>query len=266
MLKDITLGQYFPVDSVVHRLDPRTKLLMLIAFIVLIFVINSPACYVLAILFTLLSMMLTKVPVKMYLKSIKPLWFIVIFTALLNMFLTKGTYIVKWGNVGITEEGLVLAVKMALRLVMLLCSSAVLTYTTSPIELTDGMEKLLKPFAKIGLPAHELAMMMSIAIRFIPTLIEETEKIMKAQQARGASFDTGSLFERAKALIPMLVPLFISAFRRADDLAMAMESRCYRGGDGRTRMKQIRFKRVDLLGSLVFAGFTVATIVFMILL
>lgn len=266
MLKDITLGQYFPVDSVVHRLDPRTKLLMLIAFIVLIFVINSPACYILAILFTLFSMMLTKVPVKMYLKSIKPLWFIVIFTALLNMFLTKGTYLIKWGNVGITKEGLILAVKMALRLVMLLCSSAVLTYTTSPIELTDGMEKLLKPFSKIGLPAHELAMMMSIAIRFIPTLIEETEKIMKAQQARGASFDTGSLFERAKALIPMLVPLFISAFRRADDLAMAMESRCYRGGEGRTRMKQIRFKRVDLLGSLVFAVFTIVLVLFMIIL
>ncbi len=261
MLKDITLGQYFPIDSPLHKLDPRTKILALIAFIVLIFVISSPLAYASAVVFTVFLMAISKVPVKMYLKSIKPLWFIVLFTAILNMFLTSGTYILKWGNIGITEEGVVLAVKMALRLVMLLCSSAVLTYTTSPIELTDGMEKLLYPFAKMGLPAHELAMMMSIAIRFIPTLIEETEKIMKAQQARGASFDTGSLFERAKSLIPMLVPLFISAFRRADDLAVAMESRCYRGGKGRTRMKQICFKRIDLLAMIVFVLFSILVFV-----
>lgn len=260
MLKDITLGQYFPINSPLHKMDPRTKILGLVVFIVLIFVINSTQGYVLALGFTLLTMILSKVPVKMYLKSIKPLWFIVLFTALLNMFLTKGTYILKWGNVGITHEGLILAVKMALRLVMLLCSSAVLTYTTSPIELTDGIEKLLSPFSKLGLPSHELAMMMSIAIRFIPTLIEETEKIMKAQQARGASFDTGSIFEKAKSLIPMLVPLFISAFRRADDLALAMESRCYRGGKGRTRMKEIRFKRVDTFAFAVFLIFCVLII------
>lgn len=255
MLKDITLGQYFPVESPLHRLDPRTKILGLIVFIIIIFLINSPGAYITAIVFTLFTMLISKVPVKMYLKSIKPLWFIVIFTAVLNMFLTSGTYVFKWGNIGITEEGIILAVKMALRLIMLLCSSAVLTYTTSPIELTDGIEKLLSPFSKIGIPSHELAMMMSIAIRFIPTLIEETEKIMKAQQARGASFDTGSLFQRAKSLIPMLIPLFISAFRRADDLAVAMESRCYHGGNGRTRMKQICFKKLDLIAALVFFAF-----------
>lgn len=255
MLKDITLGQYFPVESPLHRLDPRTKILGLIVFIIIIFLINSSGAYITAIVFTLFTMLISKVPVKMYLKSIKPLWFIVIFTAVLNMFLTSGTYVFKWGNIGITEEGIILAVKMALRLIMLLCSSAVLTYTTSPIELTDGIEKLLSPFSKIGIPSHELAMMMSIAIRFIPTLIEETEKIMKAQQARGASFDTGSLFQRAKSLIPMLIPLFISAFRRADDLAVAMESRCYHGGNGRTRMKQICFKKLDLIAALVFFAF-----------
>lgn len=264
MLKDITLGQYFPINSALHKMDPRTKILGLIIFIVLIFVVSSAFGYALTLGFTLFVMILSKVPVKMYLKSIKPLWFIVLFTALLNMFLTKGTYLVKWGNVGITCEGLILAVKMAFRLIMLLCASAVLTYTTSPIELTDGIEKLLFPFSKMGLPSHELAMMMSIAIRFIPTLIEETEKIMKAQQARGASFDTGTLIDKAKSLIPMLVPLFISAFRRADDLALAMESRCYRGGKGRTRLKEICFKKIDAVASLVFLVFCVLVILSMI--
>lgn len=261
MLKDITLGQYFPIKSSLHKLDPRTKLIMLVLFIVIIFMIKSQVSYALAILFTFFLMVLSKVPLKMYLKSLKPLWFIVLFTAVLNMFLTKGTYIFKWQNIGITYEGLYLAIKMALRLFMLLSASAVLTYTTSPIELTDGIERLLHPFSKIGMPTHELAMMMSIAIRFIPTLIEETEKIMKAQQARGASFDTGSLMQKAKSLIPMLIPLFISAFRRADELAVAMEARCYRGGVGRTRMKQIHFKKTDLFALIIFVVFASLSLV-----
>lgn len=260
MLKDITLGQYFPIQSFLHKLDSRCKILMLAAFIVLIFTANSPLSYALCLAFVLGIIAASKVPLKMYLKSLKPLWFIILFTAVLNMLLTRGTYIVSWGRVGITKEGAVLAVKMALRLVLLITSSSALTYTTSPIELTDGIEKLLRPFSKIGFPSHELAMMMSIAIRFIPTLLEETEKIMKAQQARGASFDTGSVFKRAKALIPMLVPLFISAFRRADELATAMESRCYNGGVGRTRMKELRFKKTDGVAVAVFLLFVTVLI------
>ena len=262
MLKDITLGQYFPIDSALHKLDSRTKILLLIFDVVAIFMAQSLYSYALIIAFTLFIMLLSKVPMKLYFKGLKPILFVIVFTAILNMFLTDGKDLPLFGySVGITVEGVQTAVKMALRLVLLIISSSVLTYTTSPMSLTDGIEKLLKPLTKIGFPSHELAMMMSIAIRFIPTLIEETDKIIKAQQARGADFDTGSIFKRAKALIPMLVPLFISAFRRADELAVAMESRCYRGGDTRTRMNEIRFSVADLWGWLVFVLFFAAVIV-----
>ena len=261
MLKDITLGQYFPIDSKLHKLDSRTKILLLILDIVAIFMAQSFYSYGLIILFTLFIVKISKVPVNMYFKGLKPILFIILFTAVLNMFLTDGRDLPVFGHsIGLTVEGVIMAVKMALRLMLLIIASSALTYTTSPMALTDGIEKLLKPFSKIGFPAHELAMMMSIAIRFIPTLIEETDKIIKAQQARGADFDTGSLIKRAKSLIPMLVPLFISAFRRADELAVAMESRCYRGGDSRTRLKEIRFTITDLWGWLVFALFFAAVI------
>lgn len=256
MLKDITLGQYFPIDSPVHKLDPRTKILMLIFMLAAIFMANGIFGYCAVVLFTLWIVVLSKVPFKMYFRGLKPLWFIIVFTGVLNLFLTPGTQIYLWNHAThMTWEGLVLAGKMALRLVLLIVCSSALTYTTSPISLTDGLEKLLFPFTKIGLPAHELAMMMSIAIRFIPTLIEETDKISKAQQARGADFASGGVLKKAKGLIPMLVPLFISAFRRADELAIAMESRCYRGGVGRTRLNPIRFRKNDFLGAVVFCVF-----------
>lgn len=256
MLKDITLGQYFPINSFLHRLDPRTKILIFILDIVAIFIAQTLQSYVLLVAFTFLIMLVSKVPVKMYLKGLKPILYIIIFTALLNLFLTDGKDLPVFGySIGITVEGAIVALKMAVRLVLLIIGSSALTYTTSPMALTDGLEKLLKPFSRIGFPTHELAMMMSIAIKFVPTLIEETDKIIKAQQARGASFDTGSIIKRAKALIPMLVPLFISAFRRADDLAIAMESRCYTGGDGRTRLKAIKFTKTDVLGWLIFLLF-----------
>ena len=256
MLKDITLGQYFPIESPLHKMDPRTKILGLIFMLAAIFLADGIYGYLAVTIFTLIIIMLSKVPFKVYFKGLKPIWFIIIFTGVLNLFLTPGTKIyINEFSTGITYEGVILAGKMALRLILLILSSSALTYTTSPISLTDGIEKLLMPFSKIGLPAHELAMMMSIAIRFIPTLIEETEKISKAQQARGADFDSGNVIKRAKALIPMLVPLFISAFRRADDLAVAMESRCYRGGTGRTRLNPIRFALIDLWSALIFALF-----------
>lgn len=256
MLSDITLGQYFPINSPLHKLDPRTKILSLIIIIVGIFLADSPISYGFCTIFTLAVILMSRVSLKMYFKSLKPIWFVIIFTAILNMFLTQGEIIYICGiKTYIKYEGVYLAIKMAIRLVLLVLSSSALTYTTSPIMLTDGIENLLKPFAKIGFPAHELAMMMSIAIRFIPTLIEETEKIMKAQKARGGGFDSGSLIKKVKALIPMLIPLFISSFRRADDLAVAMEARCYRGGANRTRLKQIRYTRLDLFAGIIIIIF-----------
>ncbi len=261
MLKDITLGQYFPIDSPLHKMDPRTKILVLIFMLVAIFIADGIVGYLAVTFFTVFIILLSKVPFKLYFRGLKPIWFIILFTGVLNLFLTPGTKIYLWEHsTGMTWEGLILAGKMAIRLVLLILASSALTYTTSPISLTDGIEKLLLPFSKIGLPAHELAMMMSIAIRFIPTLIEETEKISKAQQARGADFESGNIIKRAKALVPMLVPLFISAFRRADDLAVAMESRCYRGGNGRTRLNPIHFKKVDLWTAMVFVIFFGAVI------
>lgn len=243
MLKDITLGQYFPGDTVVNRLDPRTKLLLVIIYIVGLFNSVGWASYAFVILVTALSMAISKIKPRSALKGLKPLVIIIILTAVLNIFYTDGTPIVE-GWI-ITWEGIERAVMMSLRIILLIVGTFMLTYTTSPIALTDGLEIMMGPLKKIKIPVHEMSMMMSMALRFIPTLIEETDKIMSAQKARGADFDSGNLFQRAKALLPILVPLFVSAFRRADELAVAMESRCYHGGEGRTRMKQLKMQGID---------------------
>lgn len=253
MLKDITLGQYFPGDTVAHRLDPRTKLLLVIIYIVGLFNAVGWASYAFVILITALSMAISKIKPKSALKGLKPLIIIIILTAVLNIFYTGGTPIIE-GWI-ITWEGIERAVMMSLRIILLIVGTFMLTYTTSPIALTDGLEIMLNPLKKIKIPVHEMSMMMSMALRFIPTLIEETDKIMSAQKARGADFDSGNLFQRAKALLPILVPLFVSAFRRADELAVAMESRCYHGGEGRTRMKQLRMQGIDAWALLLGAAF-----------
>lgn len=259
MLKDITLGQYFPGNSFVHRLDPRTKLLFLIVYIVALFTANGWITYGLILVFLITVISVSKVPLKSILSGMKPLLLILIFTGILNIFFTPGqTVWVSVGFVKITQEGVIRAIFMMGRILMLITGTFLLTYTTSPIALTDGLESLLNPLKKLRFPVHELSMMMCIALRFIPTLIEETDKIMSAQKARGADFETGNLFHRVKALVPILVPLFISAFRRADELATAMECRCYQGGDGRTKMKLLRFRRGDVLafcaGALLLGG------------
>ena len=256
MLKDVTLGQYFPLDSCIHKLDPRVKILLTLFYIILIFFVDSIPGYLFVGIFTLTVIFLSKVPFKTVLKSVKPLLIIITITAVINLFFTGGEKIVfSWKFIKITETGIVNAVSMALRLVFLVMGSSLLTYTTSPILLTDGIERLLSPFSKIGLPSHELAMMMTIALRFIPTLLEETEKIIMAQKSRGADFDSGNILRRAKALVPVLVPLFISSFRRADELATAMECRCYRGGTGRTSLKQLKITSVDIFATVVFVLF-----------
>ena len=249
MLKDITLGQYFPGNSVIHRLDPRTKLVLLVAYIVALFLAVSWVSYGLMLVALISCILVSQVPVKAFVHGMKPLIFILIFTGLLNLLFTagEGKPLVSFWIINIYSEGIVRAVLMVLRILMLITGTFLLTYTTSPIALTDGLESLLGPLKHIKVPVHELAMMMCIALRFIPTLIEETDKIMSAQKARGADFETGSLMQRVKALVPILVPLFISAFRRADDLATAMECRCYHGGEGRTKMKLLRYKRHDFL-------------------
>ena len=259
MLKDITLGQYFPGDTVVHRLDPRTKLLLVIVYIVGLFNSAGWASYAFVIIVTALSMAISKIKPKSALKGLKPLVIIIILTAVLNIFYTDGTPIVE-GWI-ITWEGIERAVMMSLRIILLIVGTFMLTYTTSPIALTDGLEIMMGPLKKIKIPVHEMSMMMSMALRFIPTLIEETDKIMSAQKARGADFDSGNLFQCAKALLPILVPLFVSAFRRADELAVAMESRCYHGGKGRTRMKQMRMQGIDAWALVLGAVFLAAIFV-----
>ena len=259
MLKDITLGQYFPGNSPVHRLDPRTKLLLLIAYIVALFTAAKWLTYGVVFLFLAVGIAVSAIPLKSFVRGMKPLVFILVFTGVLNLFFTTGEkLLVHLWVVNIYWEGIVRAFFMMSRILMLLCGTFLLTYTTSPISLTDGLESLLNPLKKIHLPVHELSMMMCIALRFIPTLIEETDKIMSAQKARGADFESGNLVQRVKALIPILVPLFISAFRRADELATAMECRCYQGGDGRTKMKLLRYKLRDykafLLGALLLTA------------
>ena len=261
MLKDVTLGQYFPGNSPVHRLDPRTKLVLLVVYIVALFLAVSWISYAVMLVFLTACIAISKIPLKSIFKGMKPLVIILIFTGILNIFFTKpenGTVLVHWWKITIYLEGLLQAAKMMLRIMMLITGTFLMTYTTSPIALTDGLEALLKPLKVIRFPVHELSMMMCIAMRFIPTLIEETDKIMSAQKARGADFETGNLLQRVKALIPILVPLFISAFRRADELATAMECRCYQGGEGRTKMKLLRYKLLDFeayaLGAFVLAG------------
>ena len=259
MLKDITLGQYFPGNSIVHRLDPRTKLIMLVVYIVALFMATGWAGY--AVLFVALVWVIkiSTIPVKSIVKGMKPLVLILVFTGILNLFFTQeGKLLVDFWIIKIYSGGVSRAAMMVVRILMLITCTFLLTYTTSPIALTDGLEALMGPLKKVGVPVHELSMMMCIALRFIPTLIEETDKIMCAQKARGADFENGSLIERAKALIPILVPLFISAFRRADELATAMECRCYQGGEGRTKMKLLRYHREDFvsfgIGALLVAA------------
>lgn len=258
MLKDITLGQFFPGESVVHKLDPRTKLIWTLIYIVSLFSAVSYFSYGLMFVVLTSCILASKIKVKTILRSLKPLAFIIVFTFVLNMLFTGGTIIWSFWIIKITHEGVQQAVKMIVRLMMLITGTFLLTYTTSPITLTDGLENLMNPLKKIRVPVHELAMMMSIALRMIPTLIEETDKIISAQKARGADFESGNLIRRAKAMLPILVPLFISSFRRADELAVAMESRCYHGGEGRTRMKQLRMHGRDLmamgLGVIVLAA------------
>lgn len=249
MLKDITLGQYFPGKSPVHLLDPRTKLLMLVVYIVALFLATSWVSYALMLAVLIAIVKVSTIPAKSILRGMKPLVMILVFTGVLNLFFTvgEGEPLIHFWIISIYTEGIVRAFFMIVRILLLISGTFLLTYTTSPIALTDGLESLLNPLKKIKLPVHELAMMMSVALRFIPTLIEETDKIISAQKARGADFETGSLIDRAKALIPILVPLFISAFRRADELATAMECRCYQGGEGRTKMKLLRYGRRDYL-------------------
>ncbi|MGN0754535.1 MAG: energy-coupling factor transporter transmembrane component T family protein [Aristaeellaceae bacterium] len=250
MMKNITMGQYYPVDSWVHRLDPRTKILLTIAMIVAVFLVKTMVGYGLILGFVYLVSRLSHIPFRMLLKGIKPLKFILILTFLLNLFFNSGeTMLIEWGFLKISYEGLAQAIHYSLRLVFLVLGTSLMTLTTSPIALSDGIEMLLSPLKRIRFPAHELAMMMSIALRFIPTLMEEADKIMKAQMARGADFESGNLLARAKAMVPLLVPLFVSAFRRAGDLAMAMESRCYHGGENRTRLRVLKITKNDWLAA-----------------
>lgn len=262
MLKNITIGQYFPGETIIHRLDPRIKLLGTFAFIISLFFINSFYPYILVVAFILTEIKLSKVPLGYVLKGLKPLILIISITFLINLFMTKGEILFEIGPLDVTKEGLTQATFMALRLIFLVMGTSLLTLTTSPISLTDGIERLLKPLSKIGVPAHELAMMMTIALRFIPTLLEETDKIMKAQMARGADFESGNIMNRAKSLVPLLVPLFVSAFRRADELAMAMEARCYRGGENRTRMKELKFEKADFIALGITTIFTAIIITY----
>jgi energy-coupling factor transport system permease protein len=246
MIRDITLGQYYPVDSPIHRLDPRVKLAMVFAYIISLFFGKSLLLYTSAAICLMIITKLSTVPVKFMLKGLKAIMILIIFTVVFNLLITPGEHlIVEFWIFKVTVEGLISAASMAFRLILLIVGSSLLTLTTSPIDLTDAIERVLKPLEKIRVPAHEIAMMMTIALRFIPILLEETDKIMKAQMARGADFESGGIFKRAKSLIPLLVPLFISAFRRADDLALAMEARCYRGGEGRTRMNALVYTAKD---------------------
>lgn len=261
MLRDITLGQYYQTESVIHRLDPRVKLIATIVFIISLFLVDSFPGYLITGLFLVCAIKLSHVPFKFMVKGMKAILFLLIFTVIFNLFLTPGRPLVSIWRLTITWEGLETAVKMAIRLSFLIIGSSVMTLTTTPNNLTDGMESLMKPLRRLRVPVHEIAMMMSIALRFIPILLEETDKIMKAQMARGADFDSGNLIQKAKSLVPLLVPLFISAFRRASDLAMAMEARCYRGGDGRTKMKPLIYKRRDHLAFFILFLYLVLAVV-----
>ena len=260
MIKDITLGQYYPGESFIHRLDPRTKILIALAYLVSLFFIKNFVGFAVAALFFAACARIARIPIRLLINGVKGILFIIMLTALVNLFMTPGNVLWQWHFIKITSEGIYRSAFMAIRLMLLILGSTLLTLTTKPLALTDGLERLFSPFRKIGLPAHELAMMISIALRFIPTLLDETDKIMKAQTSRGADFESGNIFQRAKSLIPLLVPLFVSAFRIAGDLAMAMEARCYRGGDGRTRMNGMSFKRRDAVATAVFIVYLAAVI------
>lgn len=260
MIRDITLGQYYPGSSWIHKLDPRVKIVATLLYIVALFVVDDFPGFAIAAAGLAAVIIISKVPLSFILRGLKPVFLIISFTLIINMFMIKGEILASFWIFEITKEGLRTAIFMAIRLILLIIGSSLLTLTTKPISLTDGIEALLSPFRKIGLPAHELAMMMTIALRFIPTLMEETDKIMKAQQARGADFESGNLMSRAKALIPILVPLFISAFRIAQDLAMAMEARCYGGNIKRTRMNGMKLHKRDLAASIIYVAFLAAII------
>ncbi len=266
MLKDITIGQYFPGKSVIHSLDPRFKIIITGIFISMLFAANSFIALGIGVVFLLLAFLLSKIPLKLMLKSLKPIIPIIIFTSVLNIFFITGVPLFKLGFIKITRDGLELSAFMIIRIVALIMGSSLLTYTTSPITLTDAIERLLSPLKKIKVPVHELAMMMTIALRFIPTLIEETDKIISAQKARGADMESGNLLQRAKAMTPILIPLFVSAFRRAEELALAMECRCYQGGDGRTRLKQLHSTAADFNALTVSVFFLNVVIIINILL
>lgn len=266
MITDITLGQYFPIDSIIHKIDPRFKIIFTLVYIILVFFAKTALTYSIIALFCLGVILLSKIKPTLVLKSVKPMIFVILITAIINIFFTGGTDVLwSYKFIRITKTGLDNAVNMALRLVFLVIGSSLLTYTTSPIMLTDGIERLLKPFSKIGLPSHEIAMMMTIALRFIPTLLEETEKIMTAQKSRGADFESGNIIKRAKALIPVLIPLFINAFKRADELATAMECRCYKGGEGRTRLRVLKLSKTDYISLIVMFIFSALLITLSIL-
>ena len=249
MLGDITIGQYYPGNSILHKLDPRTKIIAILVYMVSLFIVNNFYGLLGMLGLSAIVVMISKVPLKYFFRGLKMIVFIVLLTIALQMFMTPGEVVWQWSFLKITKEGIRQAVFMGTRLLLLISITSILTLTTTPIALTDGIERLLKPFRRIGVPAHELAMMMSIALRFIPTLVEETDKIMKAQAARGASFDTGNIIEKVKSLIPLLVPLFLSAFQRADELAIAMEARCYHGGDHRTRLKELQYTKRDVVAA-----------------
>lgn len=266
MIRDITLGQYFPGESWIHRLDPRIKIIATLLFVVELFIVDTFWGFLAAVAALAVVIKVSKVPLSFILRGLKPIFLIIAFTFILNLFVIPGKVLVEIGPLSITQEGVYTAFFMAARLILLIIGSSLLTLTTKPMSLTDGIEALLSPFSKIGVPAHELAMMMSIALRFIPTLLEETDKIMKAQQARGADFESGNILRRAKSLIPILIPLFISAFRIAHDLAMAMEARCYRGGQFRTRMNAMKYQKRDVVAAIMLVVFLAVIIVMRIIL
>lgn len=255
MLKDITVGQYYPTGSIIHRTDPRVKIIINFVYIIFLFIINSFVGYGLVFLWVFAVATAAKLPYKMLLKGLRPLRWILLITFVVNVLFTPGENLFSIGFINVSREGLILATRMAVRLVLLVLGTSILTLTTSPVSLTDGIEGVLSPFKKIGLPAHELAMMMTIALRFIPTLIDETDKIMKAQMARGADFESGNVLNRAKNMVPLLVPLILNSIKRADDLAVAMEARCYRGAEGRTKLRPLKYTQLDmimLVGSVLF--------------
>lgn len=263
MLKDVTIGQYIPGASILHKSDPRVKILLTLLFMILIFVMDSYLEFVMYLLFLFFIIVSTDLPLAYTLKGLKPILFIILFTSLINIFTTDGTVIFAYNFIHITQEGIDAAVKLSLRLVLLVMGASLLTLTTTPISLTDGIEKLMEPLKVVKVPTHEIAMMMSIALRFIPTLMNETDRIIKAQSARGADFDTGNIIQRAKSFIPVLIPLFVSAFRRADELAVAMEARCYRGSAERTRMKQLKVGKEDYI--IIFITIVFSIVVFILL-